>query len=376
MTSRARRAMVCLGRTLTVVVGSPASAARAVVRGPWSLVTLPALGTVTWRCDTRGRPTAPGLGALGLGFHVQELGATTNIRLHIGSDDSRSPETPAGAIHPVPVRPIAAAGARAHPAHGCRHARGTRTRRLRPAPPRDVLLPVSAPARNGEYVPAPLGSRRARGHRRRVPLRGPLRGGGGAARRSPLSVACCPLDSKIIHVRWSGEGGWIPMGDLDVGIGPENATRYPSPGELIFYPGRRQRDRAPPRLRLRRVREQGGSARRQPLRDDRLRQREPPRARPPHALGRRPGHLVQRDVATRSSASASTSTASSTSSSDESSSGEWLTPPLRLRTKSIAASTPAAARMPASCPAPDGSSTTGSPARRDRVPQARPATLP
>jgi len=46
-----------------------------------------------------------------------------------------------------------------------------------------------------------------------------------------------PLESKIIHVRWSGEGCWIPMGDLDVGIGPENATRYPNPGELIFYPG-------------------------------------------------------------------------------------------------------------------------------------------
>jgi len=46
-----------------------------------------------------------------------------------------------------------------------------------------------------------------------------------------------PLESRIIHVRWSGEGGWIPMGDLDVGIGPENATRYPNPGELIFYPG-------------------------------------------------------------------------------------------------------------------------------------------
>jgi Protein of unknown function (DUF3830) len=46
-----------------------------------------------------------------------------------------------------------------------------------------------------------------------------------------------PLESRIIHVRWSGEGCWIPMGDLDVGIGPENATRYPSPGELIFYPG-------------------------------------------------------------------------------------------------------------------------------------------
>jgi hypothetical protein len=46
-----------------------------------------------------------------------------------------------------------------------------------------------------------------------------------------------PLESRVIHVRWSGEGAWIPMGDLDVGIGPENATRYPSPGELILYPG-------------------------------------------------------------------------------------------------------------------------------------------
>ncbi len=49
--------------------------------------------------------------------------------------------------------------------------------------------------------------------------------------------AMLPLESRIIHVRWSGEGGWIPMGDLDLGIGPENATRYPSPGELILYPG-------------------------------------------------------------------------------------------------------------------------------------------
>ncbi len=27
------------------------------------------------------------------------------------------------------------------------------------------------------------------------------------------------------------------MGDLDVGIGPENATSYPHPGELLLYPG-------------------------------------------------------------------------------------------------------------------------------------------
>jgi hypothetical protein len=46
-----------------------------------------------------------------------------------------------------------------------------------------------------------------------------------------------PLESRIIHVRWSGEGGWIPFGDLDLGIGPENATSYPNPGELVLYPG-------------------------------------------------------------------------------------------------------------------------------------------
>jgi hypothetical protein len=58
---------------------------------------------------------------------------------------------------------------------------------------------------------------------------------------APQTVAAfrrlLPLDSRIIHVRWSGEGGWIPWGDLDLGLGPENATRYPSPGELILYPG-------------------------------------------------------------------------------------------------------------------------------------------
>jgi hypothetical protein len=58
---------------------------------------------------------------------------------------------------------------------------------------------------------------------------------------APATVAAfrrlLPLESRIIHVRWSGEGGWIPMGDLDLGIGPENATSYPSPGEMILYPG-------------------------------------------------------------------------------------------------------------------------------------------
>ena len=46
-----------------------------------------------------------------------------------------------------------------------------------------------------------------------------------------------PLESKIIHCRWSGESNWIPFGKLELGIGPENATCYPAPGELLLYPG-------------------------------------------------------------------------------------------------------------------------------------------
>lgn len=45
-----------------------------------------------------------------------------------------------------------------------------------------------------------------------------------------------PLTSKIIHVRWSGEAAWIPMGDLELDISAENATSYPNPGELLLYP--------------------------------------------------------------------------------------------------------------------------------------------
>lgn len=47
-----------------------------------------------------------------------------------------------------------------------------------------------------------------------------------------------PLKTKMIHVRWSGEAGWMPQGDgLELNLGPENATSYPNPGELVLYPG-------------------------------------------------------------------------------------------------------------------------------------------
>lgn len=46
-----------------------------------------------------------------------------------------------------------------------------------------------------------------------------------------------PFVSQIVHVRWSGEGVWMPLGDLDFGVGYENHTSYPAPGQIILYPG-------------------------------------------------------------------------------------------------------------------------------------------
>lgn len=46
-----------------------------------------------------------------------------------------------------------------------------------------------------------------------------------------------PWDERLIHVRWSGEGMWIPMGDDRYDLPWENHTCYPVPGQFIFYPG-------------------------------------------------------------------------------------------------------------------------------------------
>jgi hypothetical protein len=46
-----------------------------------------------------------------------------------------------------------------------------------------------------------------------------------------------PYNERIIHVRWSGEGCWIPLGELDLGLSYENHTSYPAPGQFILYPG-------------------------------------------------------------------------------------------------------------------------------------------
>lgn len=50
-------------------------------------------------------------------------------------------------------------------------------------------------------------------------------------------LAQMPYRGQVVHVRWSGEGVWIPLGETDFGVGYENHTSHPAPGWFILYPG-------------------------------------------------------------------------------------------------------------------------------------------
>jgi hypothetical protein len=57
---------------------------------------------------------------------------------------------------------------------------------------------------------------------------------------APLTCAAflriLPFEDRLIQTRWSGESAWIPMGDRDLGVGVENATSTPDPGQILLYP--------------------------------------------------------------------------------------------------------------------------------------------
>jgi Protein of unknown function (DUF3830) len=59
--------------------------------------------------------------------------------------------------------------------------------------------------------------------------------------RSPETVASfqllLPLQGRLIQARWSGQAAWVPLGDLELGVGFEDPTSYPGPGDLLLYPG-------------------------------------------------------------------------------------------------------------------------------------------
>jgi hypothetical protein len=58
-----------------------------------------------------------------------------------------------------------------------------------------------------------------------------------APRTCDAFAAMLPFRNQIIHVRWSGESAWIPLGDLETGLPFENHTSHPAPGQILLYPG-------------------------------------------------------------------------------------------------------------------------------------------
>ncbi|MGQ0646398.1 MAG: DUF3830 family protein [Gemmatimonadaceae bacterium] len=58
--------------------------------------------------------------------------------------------------------------------------------------------------------------------------------------RAPATVAALlhllPFSGSLLQARWSGEAAWIPLGSLDPGVGAENDTQHPEPGQILLHP--------------------------------------------------------------------------------------------------------------------------------------------
>jgi len=59
----------------------------------------------------------------------------------------------------------------------------------------------------------------------------------GAPRTREALRSWLPIESRLIHCRWSGEGTWVPFGEQRLDVGYENHTSHPAPGELLIYTG-------------------------------------------------------------------------------------------------------------------------------------------
>lgn len=58
-----------------------------------------------------------------------------------------------------------------------------------------------------------------------------------APRTCDAFLAFLPFREQLLHVRWSGEATWVPLGERHLDLPAENATVYPLPGEILLYPG-------------------------------------------------------------------------------------------------------------------------------------------
>jgi hypothetical protein len=57
-----------------------------------------------------------------------------------------------------------------------------------------------------------------------------------APRTTAAFLARLPFEGQLVQARWSGESGWVPLGDYDLGVAYENATSYPAPGQVLWHP--------------------------------------------------------------------------------------------------------------------------------------------
>jgi len=58
-----------------------------------------------------------------------------------------------------------------------------------------------------------------------------------APETSKLLLEKMPITGKALQARWSGEAAWLEMNPYGVEAPQENATSYPGPGQLLYYPG-------------------------------------------------------------------------------------------------------------------------------------------
>jgi hypothetical protein len=57
-----------------------------------------------------------------------------------------------------------------------------------------------------------------------------------APRTAAAFVAQLPFEGQLVQARWSGEAGWVPLGDYNLGVDYENATSHPAPGQVLWHP--------------------------------------------------------------------------------------------------------------------------------------------
>jgi len=57
-----------------------------------------------------------------------------------------------------------------------------------------------------------------------------------APRTAAAFLARLPFEGQLVQARWSGESGWVPLAEYDLGVEYENATSHPAPGQVLWHP--------------------------------------------------------------------------------------------------------------------------------------------